>query len=100
MSGGYFDYEQYKIDRIADQVEHLIETNDDKTLDEWGETKGRGYPPEVIAEFRKGLHYLRVAAVYAQRIDWLVSGDDGEDGFLDRLHKILSMLGVPQEEAR
>ena len=100
MSGGYFDYEQYKIDCIADQVEHLIKTNDDKSLDEWGVTRGRDYPPEVIAEFRKGLHYLWVAAVYAQRIDWLVSGDDGEDGFLDRLHKDLSKLGVPPEEAR
>jgi len=100
MSGGYFDYEQYKIDRIADQVEHLIETNDDKTLDEWGWIRGHGYSPEVIAEFRKGLHYLLVAAVYAQRIDWLVSGDDGEDGFLNRLHKDLSKLGLPPEEAR
>ena len=100
MSGGYFDYEQYKIGRIADQVEHLIEANDDTTPNEWGETRGRGFPPEVIAEFRKGLHYLLVAAVYAQRIDWLVSGDDGEDDFLDRLRKDLSKLGIPPEEAR
>jgi len=102
MSGGYFDYEQFKIDRIADQVEHLIETNDDKTLDEWGWIRGRGYSPEVIAEFRKGLHYLWVAAVYAQRIDWLVSGDDGEDDFLNHLHEDLASapLWLPQEEAR
>jgi len=100
MSGGYFDYEQYKIDRIADQVEHLIETNDDMTPNEWGMTRGRGYPPEVIAEFRKGLHYLLVAAIYVQRIDWLLSGDDGGDSFLDCLHKDLSKLGLPQEEAR
>jgi hypothetical protein len=100
MSGGYFDYEQEKIDYIADLVEHLIKTNDDKSLDEWGVTRGRDYPPEVIAEFRKGLHYLRVAAVYTQRIDWLLCGDDGEECFLDRLHKDLSKLGLPQEEAR
>ena len=37
------------------------------------------------AEFRAGLLMLRRAAVYAQRIDWLVSGDDGEERFHERL---------------
>ena len=28
---------------------------------------------------------MRAAAIYAQRIDWLVSGDDGEETFHQRL---------------
>jgi hypothetical protein len=35
---------------------------------------------------------LRVAAVYTQRIDWLVSGDDGEESFLERLKEELGQL--------
>jgi TFIIF-interacting CTD phosphatase-like protein len=36
-------------------------------------------------KFKKGLDILRKAQIYAQRIDWLVSGDDGEDYFHSRL---------------
>jgi len=32
---------------------------------------------------------LRKAAIYAQRIDWLLSGDDGEESFLERLKEEL-----------
>jgi hypothetical protein len=35
---------------------------------------------------------IRVAAVYAQRIDWLISGDDGEESFLERLKEELGQL--------
>lgn len=72
MSGGYFDYNQYKISEIADDVEQLILGNTE-------------YSEETIKEFREGLEALNKAAIYAQRIDWLVSGDDGEDSFHRRL---------------
>jgi len=35
---------------------------------------------------------LKVASVYAQRIDWLLSGDDGEESFLKRLKEELGQL--------
>ena len=35
---------------------------------------------------------LKIAQVYAQRVDWLVSGDDGEDSFHSRLNKELSEI--------
>ena len=89
MSGGHFDYEQYKISMIADIVEELIVSNEDETLDEWGTRRGYFFRKEVIDEFKRGLDLLRKAAVYAQRIDWLVSGDDGEDSFLERLKEDL-----------
>jgi hypothetical protein len=85
MSGGHFQYKQWEIQNIADEVEQLILTNDSEELDEWGYRKGSHFTPEIIAEFKKGLTVLRQAYVYAQRIDWLVSGDDGEDSFLRRL---------------
>lgn len=89
MSGGHFDYAQYQIESIADEVEHLIINNDSKEKDEWGSDKGRHYSAETIEEFKIGLEYLRKAQIYTQRIDWLVSGDDGEDTFHTRLQSEL-----------
>lgn len=47
---------------------------------------------EVLEEFKKGLEILKKAAIYAQRIDWLLSGDDGEDSFKRRLKEELDEL--------
>ena len=85
MSGGHFNYAQYEIAMIADDLEGLILNNDD-------ETEGRGFTPETIAEFRRGLQVLREARIYAHRIDWLVSGDDGEEQFHKRLKDELRSL--------
>ncbi len=108
MSGGHFDYDQYKIRDIADSIERLIERNGRlKTKEElkdegwrdsdWYEKypedlRYHEYPAEVIEEFKEGVRVLRMAEVYAQRIDWLVSGDDGNESFLSRLQKDLSKL--------
>ena len=50
------------------------------------------YPPEVIEKFKEGLVILKLAEVYAQRIDWLLSGDDGDETFLERLKEDLDKL--------
>lgn len=92
MSGGHFGYKQYEIGYIADEVEQLIIENNTEELDEWGYRKGCHFSEETMVEFRKGLELLRQADIYAQRIDWLVSGDDGEDSFHSRLKKDLERL--------
>lgn len=92
MSGGYFDYNQYNIGRIADDVDGFIRNNNDTELDEYGTPRGRNYSLEIIAKFREALTVLRQAEVYAQRIDWLVSGDDTENSFLKKLKEDLSQL--------
>lgn len=97
MSGGHFGYEQYKIGQIADAIENVIANNDSTELNKWGERIGYGFCPEVIAEFRCAVIALRRAEVYAQRIDWLVSGDDGEDSFLRRLAEELREIDSERE---
>lgn len=87
MSGGFFDYQQYHIQDIAEDIDKLIASNDDQTKDEWGETKGRGYPPEIIERFKETSHTLKQAGEMAQRVDWLVSDDDGEESFMSRWDK-------------
>ncbi len=84
MSGGHFNHAQFQVDQIAEEIEHLINDNDNKEPDGYGGTLGYGYPDEVIAKFREAAHTLRRAAIMAQRIDWLVSGDDSEKTFHER----------------
>jgi hypothetical protein len=96
------------INYIADQIEHEVLTNGKKKTDD--ELKEEGwrdpdwykkypedlyhyeYPKEVIEKFKEAVIVLRKAAVYAQRVDWLLSGDDGEETFLERLKKDLDKL--------
>lgn len=109
MSGGAFDYKQYNIRWIADDIEQVIErsgrpkTKEELKDESWGRDSSwyekypedlhhYKYPDEVIEEFKKGVEMLRKAHVYAQRIDWLISGDDGEESFHERLKEDLSKL--------
>lgn len=94
MSGGHFQYDQHKIASIADDVRELIASNNDKSKNSWGDTVGRGYGEETIQRFRDAEATLRRAYIYAQRIDWLVSGDDGEDSFHRRLREEMEALNA------
>ena len=52
------------------------------------------YRPDVEQAMKEGVKILKKAYIYAQRIDWFLSGDDGEDNFLRRLKKELEALDV------
>jgi hypothetical protein len=52
--------------------------------DGWGH-----HSPEVLEIFKESVKKLKEAAVYAQRIDWYLSGDDGEDNLIERLKEEL-----------
>ena len=84
MSGGHFNYQQYRALDIAVMIDELIASNDDTSLDEYGSRRGRGYSAATIAKFKEASATLKRAAAMAQRVDWLVSGDDGEDSFHKR----------------
>lgn len=108
MSGGHFNYDQYKIGYIADSIEEEIERNGrEKTREEIKQESWRTpdwyeqypedkfhyeYPPEVIEQFKIAVRKLREAQIYAHRIDWLISADDGEESFLRRLKDDLNNL--------
>lgn len=92
MSGGHFDYKQRHLLDMADDIGSQMLTNDSTEKNEWGDNIGSHYSPETIAEFEKAVKALKLAYVYAQRIDWLLSGDDGEDNFHKRLQAQLGEL--------
>lgn len=80
MSGGHFDYVQHRIDSAADEILRLIENNSVK--DKWG--SAANYPPDIIERFHDTILVLNRGAAMLHRIDYLVSGDDGEDSFRRR----------------
>jgi hypothetical protein len=92
MSGGHFNYRQHTLLDMADSIGSAILNNDSTEKDEWGYNIGRHYSPETIAEFEVAVKALKLAYVYAQRIDWLLSCDDGEDSFHNRLQAQLKEL--------
>jgi hypothetical protein len=108
MSGGAFDYNQYKIGYIADQIEEVIIKNgvektpeelkdeswrDDSWYEKYPEDKFHyKYPDEVIEKMKDAVKALKIAQEYAQRVDWLLSGDDGEESFLSRLEENLKKI--------
>ena len=89
MSGGYFNYHQYDIGVVREDVEDLIENNDNVEIDKHGCPIGRGYSENTIRYFKEAVYFLKMARIYTQRIDWLVSGDDSEEQFHLRLQKDL-----------
>ncbi len=99
MSGGEFDYQQFQITLIADAIQEYIDKNGRlKTQEElddepWNkETHHHKYPDEVIDKFKEAVKVLKQAKVYATRIDWLLSGDDSEKDFFERLDEELKEL--------
>jgi hypothetical protein len=95
MSGGHFEYKQYTIDEIAEEIDRVIakvyktrkEVEDipkdpdhpDYNWDRWYD-----FSDETLAKFIEARDTIRRAAKMAQRVDWLLSGDDGEDSFHKR----------------
>lgn len=88
MSGGHFEYKQYYIDDIADKIEYKMENQDCDEED--------GYTEETIQIMKDAVKALRKAAIYAQRIDWFLSGDDGEETLKERLEEDLKRLEEDQ----
>jgi hypothetical protein len=86
MSGGHFDYKQYGLQEVADTLIGDIARCKVKTS--WREA----YDEQVVERMEDGLKAILEAAVYMNRIDWLLSGDDGEDAFLVRLREDLKEI--------
>lgn len=83
MSGGHFNYDQYRLHDIESSIkEYSHEIEDDE---------------ELLKEFKNAIKYLKIARVYTQRIDWYISGDDGRETFFERLKKDLKEEGLSEE---
>ena len=91
MSGGRFDYKQYQITQIIAEIEQAIIDNNAEPRPE-DRFEPNNFSEDTLREFNNGIDLLKRAQVYAQRIDWLLSSDDCEETFHERLKKDLSKL--------
>lgn len=101
MSGGYFAYNQYWINCIADRIERVLNRQgkekpkdelfcDKEYYEKHPDEKYHYHYPKIVQEkMREAVTQLRKAAVYAQRVDWFLSGDDSEERFIERLSEEL-----------
>jgi hypothetical protein len=104
MSGGTFDYSQYRIHDIWEKIRSILDRQgkprpkdelwggDDYYKDYPQEMNYEVYPEEIQRRLREAVYYLRKAEIYAQRADWFLAGDDGEESFLRRLEQELNSL--------
>lgn len=85
MSGGHFgDYDYYKVQQFADELEGEIANN--FTEDEYGYAPN--HSKEVIVYLLDQLPKLRKMVEIMRHIDYLYSGDHGDDSFMDRVREV------------
>ena len=87
MSTEYFGYQQHTINDIADIIQDVI--NNNESYDDFY------YTPKIINLLQDAIYSLRKGYVYVQRINLLVSGDDGEESFKVLLDKDLNKIKYP-----
>ena len=106
MSGGFFEYQEHRISGIADSIEQVIlknkkeKTKEDLYPSDYDENGNLyehsrfyyGFSDDTIERFKEAVDLLKRAEIYVHRIDYLLSSDDGEQTFHERLKKDLEEL--------
>lgn len=95
MSGGHFDYECFKIQHFADQLRCEIDNN---------ELEGDcgffyGFSPETISMLNVAQQMIDNAAKLAYQIEWLYSGDIGEEQLVERISRVMAGLNAVEQSA-
>lgn len=99
MSGGHFDYQQDHILYIVEKIKEQLSNNAGEELLQL-EQYAHPYSDETINVFYDAIEALKKAYVYAQRIDYFLSSDDGEQTFHKRLTDELAEIAEDAEDER
>ena len=96
MSGGAFDYLQFKFEDIADSIQDILDKQGQPREDSFSSWEAidvyETFSPEVQTKFKEAIKIIKKAFIYAHRIDWFLSGDDSEKNFLKQLEEDLNKL--------
>ena len=85
MSGGSFDYAYCKVHQFADDLGlRLDEVN---AVNEWGD-KPNKVSEEAHAKLRSIERLTRHVAQLMREVEWLYSGDTGDESFMERVREI------------
>jgi hypothetical protein len=95
MSGGHFDYVQHRIAGVAEALTRDAELWSHPHCDEWrpDDEPLPAYPPEITSAFKSAAKLCEAAALAVRDVDWLLSGDDGEETFLAHAEKWRHLAG-------
>lgn len=77
MSGGHFDYSYHRVNEFTDRLEMDIKNN--KKEDEYGYSYD--YSDETIYNLTRVLHFSKMLSEIMKEVEWMYSGDTGEDDF-------------------
>lgn len=97
MSGGHFNdcgYVYYKVSQFADELEQEILYNGKVNEDGYK----YDYDPDVIDYLEDQIPKLRKMAEIMRHIDYLYSGDIGDDGFLLRVKETKAKYNDPIQQ--
>lgn len=81
MSGGHFDYQEYGINEIIEEIDRLIDKNQIITSGGYVDDINFDFSLKTIIRFKQASHCLKQAQKMVRRIDYLVCGDDSEETF-------------------
>lgn len=88
MSGGSFDYNCFRISQFSEEILNKIKLNNVK--DEYGYSYD--YAPETLEKLTKAAEIIKIAGELAHDIEWMYSGDIGEDTFQKTFDQLLMKL--------
>jgi hypothetical protein len=86
MSGGAFDYDCFKISQFADDLINKIRNNNVKNSSDYAPN----YSIETILLLKQCSKIIQDAGEIAKHVEWLYSGDDGEETFKEHVMPILN----------
>ena len=106
MSGGSMDYVYTHIYQAAREVAHILEETKKRDVGDFDFDAKRmknmtaeKLKDQVVGVMEKAVHALREAEVFARRVEWLDSGDDGFDSFIQRTAEELHEVNTTNLEA-
>ncbi len=101
MSGGHFNdcrYEYYKVSQCADELEQEILNNGKAGTDGDHSNWYPNHEPEVIEYLKKQIPILNKMAEIMRHIDFLYSGDHGDDSFMQRVKEVEAKYNDPIQQ--
>jgi len=105
MSGGSLEYVFGRIDDAADSVKNYVAEVEKHDAEDFAfDAKRAGLTPEQMKErtisyLKTAVLSMRLASIYAQRAEWLMSCDDGYESFISRTDEEIGVLANELKES-
>ena len=97
MSGGHFNgngYIYHQVSQFAYELEEEIRHNGKAGTDGDHSNYYSNHSSEVIEYLEEQVHFIHKMADIMRHIDYLYSGDHGEDSFMERVMEVERKYGV------